>query len=167
MPLTPTQLKDLKTYKATINLGFTPELGSLSGILIDDIFEIVYPEKTPQEFMDIPARHMKRALFSFETKDEKICFILQNLSRKDGKAVMPFLDVEVKTTYYFNDFSNYDRAIEEYFGSPNELILLFPQTLDHLLYHQFTDALRVGKDFDEALGIITKTYLNEVYSKEN
>jgi hypothetical protein len=37
-----------------------------------------------------------------------------------------------------------------------------PKTLDHLLHREFTEALRVGKTFDEAYKIINLIYLQNV-----
>jgi anaerobic glycerol-3-phosphate dehydrogenase len=70
-----------------------------------------------------------------QTKMVKVCIIQTLLSRTpDGQAVMPFLDNDDGSVY----------------------------TLDHLLYREFTKALRVGKTFDEALKIINLIYLQNI-----
>ena len=70
-----------------------------------------------------------------QTKMVKVCIIQTLLSRTpDGQAVMPFLDNDDGSVY----------------------------TLDHLLYREFTKALRVGKTFDEALKIINLIYCQNV-----
>jgi hypothetical protein len=72
-------------------------------------------------------------------KYDLILFIQTLLSRIDGKAVLEFLDKKIDTENYI--FIDFDKA----------------------LYQEFTEALRVGKNFDEALEIITKIYLKELY----
>jgi hypothetical protein len=75
-----------------------------------------------------------------ENKFAKINIIQTLLSRTpDGQAVMPFLDNDDGSVY----------------------------TLDHLLYREFTKALRVGKTFDEALKIINLIYCQNAQNKQN
>jgi anaerobic glycerol-3-phosphate dehydrogenase len=75
-----------------------------------------------------------------QTKMVKVCIIQTLLSRTpDGQAVMPFLDNDDGSVY----------------------------TLDHLLYREFTKALRVGKTFDEALKIINLIYCQNAQNKQN
>lgn len=110
--------------------------------------------------------------FSDFSEDEKIIFLLAVLSRPDDQAVMSFLDVENKEVKEFIKDSdqglvdyeryNYQSAYEQYFVS-RFLSQSCPQTLDHLLYREFTEALRTGKTFDQALAIINKIYLINRY----
>lgn len=107
---------------------------------------------------------------------EKTLIILTLLSRTPkGKAVMPFLDVETKKYKNFkNELQKSKNLSLRYEQSGYEILkerceglqALYiteleytPQTLDHLLYNKFTEALRLGKTFDQALEIVTKTYL--------
>lgn len=77
--------------------------------------------------------------------------ILTLLSRTpEGEAVMLFLDVETKIAKEYWIQGEINGVIQECFEY---------FTLDHLLYREFTEALRVGKTFDEALKIINKAYL--------
>jgi hypothetical protein len=86
--------------------------------------------------------------------------VLRLLSRRrDGQALMEFLDVETEYrqtinvgTYREDDTLRYTRCdfVEK-------------TTLDKKLYREFTEALRVGKTFDEALAIINHIYLRELY----
>lgn len=100
----------------------------------------------------------------------------------DGQAVMPFLGVELEEV---KEAREELKELEKEFGGgyPNreltfndharikrldQLNYLFmnspePLTLDHLLYREFTEALRTGKTFEEALEIITKIYILNVY----
>lgn len=97
----------------------------------------VYYAKNNFHYIDQPQSTINFYSLNLACKTD---FVQTLLSRTpDGQAVMPFLDVKVeayKTLSY-----------------PAEL-----KTLDHLLYREFTEALRVGKTFDEALQIITKIY---------
>jgi hypothetical protein len=68
--------------------------------------------------------------------------ILSFLSRTpDGEAVMPFLD----------------KILVGYESGYNDV-----HYLDHLLYRKFTEALRVGKPFGEALSIINLIYCQNI-----
>jgi hypothetical protein len=76
-------------------------------------------------------------IFEHGGKELKLIAILFLLSRtSDGQAVMPFLNK--KTAW------------------------LDVPTLDYLLYREFTEALRIGKTFDEALKIINTMYTQYV-----
>lgn len=78
-------------------------------------------------------------------ESEKVSNMLYFLSRTpDGEAVMPFLDVFTK---------EYEETL---------IKKDIPKTLDHLLHREFTEALRVGKTFDEAYKIINLIYLQNV-----
>lgn len=119
----------------------------------------------------------------FKNLPRNICLliIIGFLSRTpDGQAVMPFLNVETKESreilkkmqkieipqIIFNPFSNKFPepvlknmyAVQLYRNLNSQR-----QTLDHLLYQEFTEALRIGKTFDQALEIMTKTYLLNQY----
>jgi hypothetical protein len=114
---------------------------------------------------------------------DKPLIIQTLLSRTpDGQAVMPFLDVETfKKTYYDRGEGTYQHDYElqkdkwthwleesKKFTRPNkEFILETKTTLDHLLYREFTKALRVGKTFDEALKIINLIYCQNAQNKQN
>jgi hypothetical protein len=90
---------------------------------------------------------------------EKIHFILTLLSRTpDGQAVMPFLDVETK------EYKEYKKMTEGKFEAWRDFGEA-PQTdtLDHLLYREFTEALRVGKNFEEAMQTINLIYIQNIY----
>ena len=114
--------------------------------------------------------------------NNKLCFTdefsdnfmeLQTISQKeiiqallsrtpDGQAVMPFLDVEIKTLDYANDLywdGGYDDGANKVLSQIDELE---PKTLDHQLHREFTEALRVGKTFDEAYKIINLIYCQNV-----
>jgi hypothetical protein len=101
-----------------------------------------------------------------QTKMVKVCIIQTLLSRTpDGQAVMSFLDVETwqfeKQLYNFTFLtSDYNLTDEE--AKSIMQYLNCPETLDHLLYREFTKALRVGKTFDEALKIINLIYCQNV-----
>jgi hypothetical protein len=64
----------------------------------------------------------------------------------DGKAVMEFLDVELK----------YNKIIKP--TTHPELIRALPKTLRELLYTKFTTALYNGKSLEEAINIIEDIY---------
>lgn len=79
--------------------------------------------------------------FSWE-KEWQLTGVLFFLSRTPDGAVMPFLDAKLP-------------KVEVQF----EVDPMCPETLDHLLYREFTEALRIGKTLDEALKIINKIYI--------
>ena len=90
------------------------------------------------------------------TYSEKVVTVLDLLSRTpDGQAVMPFLDVETKKVkeYWIQGEIN---------GVPKECFEYF--NLDHYLYREFTEALRVGKGFDLALQHINQLYIDSIYA---
>lgn len=85
--------------------------------------------------------------FEVLADSEKIMFIQTLLSRTpEGQAVMPFLNDKIKLPKV------------QFETDPR-----WPETLDHLLYREFTEALRIGKTLDEALKIINKIYILEKY----
>lgn len=95
-----------------------------------------------------------------QSKKDKIYIIQTLLSRTpDGEAIMPFLDVEVPAYIIIT-------AKERGQNTPSQAIDNFPRlpklTLDHLLYREFTEALRTGKTVDEALAIIEKIYQENI-----
>ena len=77
---------------------------------------------------------------------EQVLFTQALLSRVDGKAVMKFLDVLA------------NEQITEIRGG----FMITGIYLDHLLYREFTEALRVGKSLEEALEIINKIYIDNI-----
>lgn len=95
-------------------------------------------------------------------------FILSLLSRTpDGQAVMPFLDVKLDWTplnYFLSEV--YELEIKKNISpqkATEEIKKIYPiNTLDHLLYREFTEVLQTGKTFDEALEIIDKIYLENL-----
>jgi hypothetical protein len=113
----------------------------------------------------------------FNNSAIKIQFIQTLLSiTPDGEAVMPFLDVNNKL------WINKNREVNELAEQKNhEMQLKFPgviktiarqgialgerdimpKTLDYLLYREFTEALRIGKNINQALAIINRTFINE------
>lgn len=91
----------------------------------------------------------------------KISIIQIFLSQIDGKAVLEFLGVKNKGIETL--ISEYDQTSNVEYNYCLGLLTNTPLTLDHLLYREFTEALRIGKTFDEALEIITKIYLREKY----
>lgn len=108
----------------------------------------------------------KMNIFPSGGKEIKLTAMLFFLSRTpDGQAVMSFLDVETwqfeKQLYNFTFLtSDYNLTDEE--AKSIMQYLNCPETLDHLLYREFTKALRVGKTFDEALKIINLIYCQNV-----
>ena len=149
-----TQIKDIQTWLKDTSQSL-PE--SIKNIFIEDCFEglendevIKIFNKTINIKCNIGYRHIA-------TKEKEVQFgnlnttnfkdlntvyqsyIIQTLlSRADSKVLMPFLGVEVECLYE-------------------------SMTLDHLLYREFTEALRVGKTLDESLEKVTKIYIQNIY----
>lgn len=149
-----TQIKDIQTWLKDTSQSL-PE--SIKNIFIEDCFEglendevIKIFNKTSNIKCNIGYRHIA-------TKEKEVQFgnlnttnfkdlntvyqsyIIQTLlSRADSKVLMPFLGVEVECLYE-------------------------SMTLDHLLYREFTEALRVGKTLDESLEKVTKIYIQNIY----
>ena len=101
--------------------------------------------------------YLRGMSWSTVIESEKVSNMLYFLSRTpDGEAVMPFLDVFTK---------KYEEIINL---AKNGLVsftpydIYQPKTLDHLLHREFTEALRVGKTFDEAYKITNLIYLQNV-----
>lgn len=91
--------------------------------------------------------------------------VLSFLSRTpDGKAVMEFLDLKnlrfsPTYTHQIMELKGMTlRKIDKYNKTKDQP----PKTLDHLLYREFTEALRSGKTLDEALDKIEKIYLENI-----
>ena len=119
-----------------------------------------------------------RDFLDLYTYSEKVVTVLDFLSRIDGQAVMPFLDVETKDwkeskDIYLPDnkvipaiwtggFSMENTAIVSK-DEPEYTMKQIYRTLDHLLYREFTEALRVGKGFDLALQHINQLYIDHFY----
>lgn len=79
-------------------------------------------------------------------------------------AVMPFLDVETKEFVQAKKGMEGTENVEEARYLADYILNAHaPQTLDHLLYREFTETLRLGKSFDKALKAITKLYVSEIY----
>jgi hypothetical protein len=178
-PLTPTQQQALITYKET------GELGILSNLLIEHCLEeLMMQQKAYRNYS-----RMAKFIFVFvdfepfesNGEEEPLFYTGGNddvydkfgdlnveyqkiitetlLSRTpDGQAVMPFLDVETKETMRF--IGQQEHHTED---TTMQLFELLPKTLDHLLYREFTEALRIGKTPDQALLEITKDYINHFY----
>lgn len=91
-----------------------------------------------------------------------LVLIIQTLlSRVDGKAVMEFLDVESE------DYQALAAAKDIAWQDGMKRIIqkqidITPRTLDHLLYKEFTEALRIGKSLDETLEIINNIYIENI-----
>ena len=82
---------------------------------------------------------------------QKTVVIQTLLSRTpNGQAIIPFLNVKSK---YYNDDCNHPY---------HHILIKIPQTLDHLLYQEFTESLRVGKTFEEALFTINLIYCQNI-----
>ena len=163
--LTPTQQQALEAFHKT------GELGILSNILIEDCCNYLESFENWEDhslqnlhyigdnywmnefeegnsFLDLPA-------------GSKIYIIQTLLSQTpDGKAVMPFLDVETEEILHnhYNHIIRLDEEGNEYVDEQPIYI-----TLDHHLYKEFTEALRTGKSFERALETITKIYITEIY----
>jgi hypothetical protein len=126
-----------------------------------------------------------------ENEFAKINIIQTLLSRTpDGQAVMPFLNSEIKDDKLYDKYGektilqctrvwyawevgtmteeDFDDCVvnDEFIAEIAELYNA-PQTLDHLLHREFTEALRVGKTFDEALKIINLIYCQNAQNKQN
>lgn len=89
-----------------------------------------------EEFDDLYQEHTGNYKHVIVGEDNLSTFAL--LSEIDGKPVMPFLDVNVV--------------------QDNGNGYLYQIKLDHLLYREFTEALRVGKSYDEALIATNELY---------
>lgn len=195
--MTQEQTTDLKTWLEQQQEEALPE--SLKNKLIDDfIFELANNKQTCDTFNSISSIKYHGDGFyadsSYGNFNELIEMEQENaliklLSRIDGKAVIPFLDVDVEIDLpgaflSYNTFKNsmhrasnsfdpdsifYEKITEDTYSSDfaayfEELVNKHvPKKLDHLLYREFTEALRIGKTFESALEIITKIYLVQQY----
>jgi hypothetical protein len=84
----------------------------------------------------------------------KTCAIQTLLSRTpDGEAVMPFLGMDTQEVQAAKGASMPNYVIEK----------IEVKTLDHLLYQEFTEALRLGKGFYGAYQAINLIYLQNAY----
>lgn len=157
---------------------------SLQDKLIEDCFKFV-EEKGKYSLHDLDncmVGQLEHQYFTFYLgkiedtwkEDRNILTCLNFLSRKDGVAVIPFLDVETKEyskqlkinrgiLVEWGDNCNTAEQLNEALDRGSQKVKQVPSTLDRLLYHEFTEAIRIGKSFNEALNIITKIYLKEVY----
>lgn len=157
--MTPQQQTDLATWKQDIT---QPLPASLENALIERCLDALRNSETRKRFnslrystylycrdnLDIAFEGGVFSLnFIKKTKNNLLQNIIQTLLSRtpEGQAVMPFLDVETKE---ISQIKLYEKDI--YF------------TLDHLLYREFTESLRVGKTFDQALSIINLIYLQNV-----
>lgn len=168
--LTTQQQTDLVNWKQDEKL---PE--SLKNVFIEDCLEELKNNEEARNKFNLMGKEKefyldflttsKTCLFKFPEKRERDLeelryfekqIIIQTLLSRtpDGKAVIPFLDVETKTRpkiiYNLEQLSLKELEYK-------------PLVLDHLLYREFTEALRIGKSFDEAVGIITKIYIQNIY----
>lgn len=99
---------------------------------------------------------------------EKQLIIQTFLSRTPDGAVMPFLDVKLGNiplnTYLDKCYNFVVKTNITPQDHTKEIRKIYPvYTLDHLLYREFTEALRIGKTLDEALKIINKIYILNRY----
>jgi hypothetical protein len=174
--LTPTQQQALETYKTT------GELGILSNLLIEHCLEeleknsINFEKLDPlnsvvnsnqrnysfKEFWQSGATSMIDEYgdqvsdtsecytnFNDLISKDKICVIQALLSHTpDGQEVMPFLDVEV--AHLVSNTKEGGKEWKQF-------------NLDHILYRNFTESLRIGKTLEEGLLEITKDYINHFY----
>jgi hypothetical protein len=146
--MTPNQQTDLNIWLKNTNQELPT---SLDNLFIEDCLE-EYSKKiniqklfAKYEFGCELAKIQR--FFSWE-KEWQMTGVLFFLSRTPDGAVMPFLDTKIKLP-----------KLEV----QCEIDPMCPETLDHLLYQEFTEALRIGKTLDEALKIINKIYILERY----
>ena len=150
--MTTQQQTDLKLWKQNQS---QPLPASLENILIEDCYNYL------ESFEDYEAHPFNKnhLQYLYENKwmdgngyegDFKSwnepfqIYIIQTLLSRtlDGKAVMPFLDVFVKSLHKENSFMSFK--------------------LDEYLFSNFTNALRVGKTFEEALFTINLIYSQNI-----
>lgn len=170
------QLADFTIWKQNPDQPL-PE--SLKGILIEDCLEELKTWNVLENY-DILKMFSTQKFYLFpgdcclfkpnltlinQEDPTNILFIQTLLSRTpDGQAVMEFLDVE--TQEYKNDIPLL-KQLPKGDLLKNKIRIKYgycPHTLDHLLYREFTEALRIGKTFDQALETITKIYLLHLYA---
>jgi len=158
-----------------------PLPASLENVLIEDCEEYIFTHKKEIEKIDYILACFKKLddrtiEFEGEIIDKYFLLGCKNIADMEymsshiiltllSKGVMPFLDVE--TEEYKRsvlDGKDLQKAYPNLSGGVvRELMAkLAPKTLDHLLYREFAEALRVGKTFDEAYKIINLTYLRNV-----
>ena len=177
--MTPNQQTDLKTWLKDQSQELP---ASLDNVFIEDCLEELKNNEEARDRFDLQGKftgcfYLASELIEdeVETKKEAVDFIkhflsffelgqtlilfLTLLSRTPEGAVMPFLDVEID---YFDH--TWLMSNVEHIEIGESIQLRVPQTLDHLLYREFTEALRVGKTLDEALKIINKIYLLNRYT---
>jgi hypothetical protein len=183
--MTPQQQTDLQLWKQDQS---QPLPASLDNVLIERcIKEFNNNEKVRIAFKYYEFGYTlgKMNIFPSGGKEIKLTAMLFFLSRTpDCKAVMPFLNSEIKDDKLYDKYGektilqctrvwyawevgtmteeDFDDCVvnDEFIAEIAELYNA-PQTLDHLLHREFTEALRVGKTFDEALGIINLIYLQK------
>jgi hypothetical protein len=97
--------------------------------------------------------------------EQKIWSISKLLSTTPDGAVMPFLDVPIKYNKYTITPSNNCSIIQVDYSVKvkGNFKIESVTTLDHLLYREFTEALRIGKTLNEAWKIINKIYILNRY----
>ena len=173
--MTPQQQTDLQLWKQDQS---QPLPASLDNVLIERcIKEFNNNEKVRIAFKYYEFGYTlgKMNIFPSGGKEIKLTAMLFFLSRTpDGQAVMPFLDVETKTianklfTIYKTkmeksdeEYPELDQKVKQTYKNYSIFFNAKEATLDHLLHREFTEALRVGKTFDEALGIINLIYLQK------
>lgn len=168
--LTTAQQADLKTWLDHKDPASQPLPDSLKNVLIDRCLDECNKSAKVQELFEkyefgFKIKEEIKYFFGWK-KEDRFTTVLFFLSRTpDGQAVMEFLNVE--TTQYMD----YYCMLEEAFGydisdqiQVNELLNNIPKTLDKKMLKQFVlEGAGVGKTFDQALEIITKTYLLHFY----
>jgi hypothetical protein len=127
----------------------TPQLKNLETAFIDDCLKEFNKNKNTRELYfkhEFGFDTSEIKYFEIWEKEERLTTVLFFLSRTpDGQAVMPFLDVDTEW---------------ELFTSTPEIQY---KKLDHFMYEQFTEALRVGKGFELALQQINQLYIDHFY----
>lgn len=180
--MTTQQTTDLQTWLGHQDEAF-PE--SLANVLIEDcLAELKNSEETSKKLgllcndrfdgfciYEKGSRTFIYRPFKDYSNRDKVYITQTLLSQIDGKAVVSFLDVKINgiDSKVFNEINqkSYNNELD-YNSTANDVIeetqeLLNPKTLDHLLYREFTEALRIGKSLEEALESITQIYLKEKY----
>jgi hypothetical protein len=138
----------------------------------DCLTELTNNEKARENYNSFLEKNLTgfRMQYSFFTNywENKTVYILPLLSRTpENKAIMPFLDVKLKNIP-LNDYLSisYNLEVKNTITPQQHTIevdKIHPiYNLDHLLYREFTEALRTGKGFEEALKTINKIYLQYV-----
>jgi hypothetical protein len=152
---------------------------SLDNLLIEDCLEELKNETTRNKFNSlIPAQNANARVSKHNNQIEfgyadswtshnwvKLTPVYQFfnlqlfLSRTPDVAVMPFLDVPAKDGTIKVIWKNEFRT-----GLKTETVYHPDLTLDNLLYNKFAEALRIGKNLENAIKIINKIYILSRYA---